>query len=94
MIADETKIRRSPHAAAHGLGESEGGVLLHLESGQYHGLNNVGWAIWNLLEEPRDVGSVVAGVAAQFPDAGAVLHDDVHAFVAGLLERDLVEVIP
>jgi hypothetical protein len=93
MITDATRIRRSPRAAAHGLGETEGGVVLHLESGQYHGLNSVAWAIWNLLGEPREVAAVVTEVQALFPEAGPQAHDDVHAFVASLIERDLVEVV-
>jgi len=93
MITDTTRIKRSPRAAAHGLGESEGGVVLHLESGQYHGLNNVGWAIWNLLSEPREVAAVVTEVQALFPEAAQQARDDVHGFVASLVERDLLEVL-
>ncbi len=30
-------------------------VILHLGSGTYYGLNGVGTAIWNLIQEPRTI---------------------------------------
>ena len=93
MIDDNAKIRRSPQVAAHGLGASEGGVLLHLTSGQYHGVDSVGWTIWNLLEGSRNIAELAEELRVRFPDAPNQLNEDVSTFVRDLLERNLVEVI-
>ena len=52
LIGLESKLRQQPSGGACAtLAEGEGGVLLHLDSGQYHGVNPVGLAIWELLED-------------------------------------------
>ena len=92
VIDDNTKLRRSPNVAGHNLGSNEGGVLLHLQSGQYHGVNNVGWAIWSLLDRPHTISELVAGLQPQFAEVSG-LAEDVRAFVDHLLARDLLEVL-
>jgi len=93
MIDDMMKVRRSPDVAGHHLGNNEGGVLLHLQSGQYHGVNTVGWAIWMLLEEPRGMADLVAELRPQFAEVPS-LADDVRSFVDQLLARNLLEIVP
>lgn len=68
----------------------DGGVLLHLESGQYHGINAVGLAVWELLERPLTLDELVAGVRERFDDASAGVAAEVAAFVESLRHRDLV----
>ena len=72
------------------LAEGEGGVLLHLESGEYHGINEVGCLIWEHLDGERNIDEVVAAVAAGIEDPPADLADHVIAFLESLRERDLV----
>ena len=52
MIEETTILRRNPRVEYRGMGEREGGVLLHLDTAAYHGLNEVGALIWRLLEQP------------------------------------------
>jgi hypothetical protein len=66
----------------------EGGVLLHLDSGQYHGVNNVGALIWSMLDG-RTVEEIAESVSSQVEDAPQHVDDDVRAFVDDLLERGL-----
>ena len=91
MIDETSRVRRSPAVAAHALG-GDGGVLLHLTTGRYHGLDAVGWAIWGLLDGRRSIAQVTEALRAQFPDAPAELPRDVAEFVRALAARDLVEV--
>jgi len=93
VIDETTRIKRSPQVAGQGLAASEGGVLLHLKSGQYHGVDNVGWTIWNLLDGSRSIGELAQELRVRFPDAPGHLNEDVSTFVRDLLERNLVEVI-
>ena len=90
MIDTQTKVRRNPSVVARDLGEGEGAVLLHLGSGQYHGLNPVGLAGWESLEEERSVADVIAALRDRVEDPPAQLDDDVLAFLRGAHERDLI----
>lgn len=92
MIDAKTRIRRNTDVAAHELGGTEGGVLLHLKSGQYHGVDTIGWAIWSLLDGSRSIADLAAELRPRFPDAPDQLADDVTSFLQDLLERDLVQV--
>jgi hypothetical protein len=93
MIDTESKVRRNPSVVARDLAEGEGGVLLHLDSGQYHGVNAVGLAIWELLDEERTVGQVAAALRDRVDEPPAHLEADVVAFLRGVAERDLVTVV-
>ena len=93
MIEATTKVRRHTDVAAHELGGSEGGVLLHLKSGQYHGVDHVGWTIWSLLDGSRSVAEVGDELRRRFPSAGGRIESDLMTFIRGLLDRNLIEVI-
>lgn len=92
VIDEQVRVKRSAEVAAHELGGSEGGVLLHLKSGQYHGIDRVGWTIWGLLDGSRSVAELAAELRRQFPDAPGALLDDIKKFIGDLLERNLVEI--
>jgi Coenzyme PQQ synthesis protein D (PqqD) len=70
----------------------EGGVLLHLGSGEYHGLNAVGQLVWELLTEEHTVAELIA-VVRQRIEAPSGLEEEVLAFLEELRRRDLVEVM-
>ncbi|MDQ7844527.1 MAG: PqqD family protein [Armatimonadota bacterium] len=95
MVIDLTvRVRRNVQVAAHELGGGEGGVLLHLTSGQYHRVDTVGWTIWSLLDGARSLREVAEEVRARYPDAPDHVAADVQGFVADLVRRDLAEVVP
>ena len=73
------------------LAAGEGGVLLHLESGEYHGINEVGCLIWELLDGERTVDGVAVALQDQVDDAPADLTGVVVVFLGDLRERDLVQ---
>jgi hypothetical protein len=83
-------IRRNDRVAFRALTENEGGVLLHLDSGSYHGLNAMGTLIWNLIGEGAKLADLVATIRHELTDAPADLRADVEAFVDDLTERDLL----
>ena len=72
MDANEA-IRRNPQVVYRELAGGSG-VLLHLESGAYHGLNETGSLIWGqrLDDAPDDLGA------------------ETERFLADLRERDLI----
>ena len=75
------------------LTEGEGGVLLHLESGGYHGVNPVGLLIWELLEEERTVAELLQAIADRVEDPPPALESDVMDFLNDVTERDLLIVV-
>ncbi len=83
-------IRRNDRVAFRALTDSEGGVLLHLDSGSYHGLNAMGTLIWNLIGEGTKLGDLVATIRHELTDAPSALSADVEAFVDDLAERHLL----
>jgi Coenzyme PQQ synthesis protein D (PqqD) len=91
MIDPTTTVHRNPRAAFRRLAEGSGGVLLHLDSTQYHGVNEVGAAIWELAESDIAFGDLVASLRGRLDDPPADLEGDVESFLSELSERQLVE---
>lgn len=65
-------------------------VLLHLDSGQYHGLNATGSAIWELVDGNRDLRAIAGELQTDLSDAPCDLLSRVEGFLDELAERDLV----
>lgn len=91
-IEPETKVSKSPEVVARELSAEEGGVLLHLETAQYHGVNPIGLLIWELLDGERTVLEVVELVRARVEGAPPNIEDDVMRFLNDVHERGLVGV--
>ena len=89
---ENMKVTRNERVVYRDLSEDEGAVLLHLDTGAYHGVNNVGGAIWKLLEEEDDVEQVVAKLRLQLRGAPPDLAEEVWEFLHALDQRDLVSI--
>jgi Coenzyme PQQ synthesis protein D (PqqD) len=83
-------IRPTTTLAYQELADGVGGVLLHLETGQYHGVNSVGALVWSLVGDGTSFGDLVDAVREQVEDAPEDLADDVAAFLSELHARDLI----
>jgi len=67
-------------------------VILHPGTGQYHGLNAVGTAIWDRLGNPATVADLAAAVAEAHDEPADRIRSDVEAFLAALHAADLIRV--
>jgi Coenzyme PQQ synthesis protein D (PqqD) len=67
-------------------------VILSLKSGQYFGLNEVGARVWNLIQEPKMVSSVLAAVLEEYDVALDQLESDVLALLEQMMANELIEV--
>ena len=67
-------------------------VLLHLESGEYFGLNEVGTRMWNALIEHRAVEPVVTELSRVYDVSKSQLRRDLLALVSSLREQRLLEI--
>jgi hypothetical protein len=94
MIDPTTRIRRNPDVVFRSLEDEQGGVLLHMQSGEYHGLNELGSLIWGLIESETSFSGLVEGVRAETEDAPASVEQDVSGFIDDLSARDLVQLTP
>ena len=89
-IANDQMIRPNPRSTFRELAEGSGGVLLHLDTAAYHGLNGIGVAVWSLIQPGITFGALIDALRAQIPDAPPTLDDEIATFLGQLRERDLV----
>lgn len=67
-------------------------VILHPETGTYHGLNDVGTEIWERIQDPTPVEDLATAIAAEYDAADERVRSDVESFLADLLAADLIRV--
>jgi coenzyme PQQ synthesis protein D (PqqD) len=82
-------IVRNPRIAARALSDG-GGVLLHLDTSAYHGLNKTGWKIWTLIESGSTLDSLVERLGTEIGRPVPTLRDDTQRFVDSLVARGLI----
>lgn len=85
-------IKKNPRVVYRELGEGEGGVLLHMETGQYHGLNKVGALIWSLIDGATTLSGILTRLRERLNDAPAQLEEDITRFLRDLEERNLIQI--
>ena len=90
MIEETTVLRRNPRVEYRSVGEGEGGVLLHLYTAAYHGLNEVGALIWRLLEEPKPFDVLLREMRGELQEVPSRFEDEIRQFLSELAERDLI----
>jgi len=67
-------------------------ILLDLEEGVYYGLNSVGGAIWEEIQEPMLIEDIVRAITNTYDVERGQCREDVLALVADLEENGLVDV--
>jgi hypothetical protein len=91
-IDREFVIRPNPRATYRKLADGSGGVLLHLDTAAYHGLNEVGAFVWSILEPGITFNELMTRLSDEFIDAPPTLEDDIAYFLRSLEERGLVSI--
>jgi len=66
----------------------EGGVLLHLDSGSYHGINGIGVLVWSMLDG-RTVEEIADAIRSEVEAPPPDVDSDIREFVHDLIERGL-----
>lgn len=67
-------------------------VILHVGSGKYFGLNEVGQFVWQRIHEPVTVGDLCDAVLQEYAVDAGQCEQDVIALLTTLAEKGLVEV--
>jgi hypothetical protein len=91
MINDSAVITPSDRVEYRRLGPGDGAVLLRLDTGAYHGINDVGALVWTLLDGST-FAAVVDAARSQLDDAPDSLDDELGTFLRELEERGLVTI--
>lgn len=86
-----TRVRRHPDQIA---AEADGEVLMmHVESGNYYGLNEVASYIWKQLDEPRTIAELCEAIQAEFAVDEARCLADALVFLQGMIDDRLAQVV-
>ncbi len=67
-------------------------VILNLQSGVYHGLNEVGARIWNLIQEPKIVKNIKKMLLTEYEIEPEVCNSDILELLHVLRASGLIEV--
>jgi len=68
-------------------------VLLHVDTGVYYGLDEVGARIWSLLAKGQSTSIILTTLIEEYDVDPAEVHHDVSAFIDRLLELGLAQVV-
>lgn len=71
---------------------SKGAVILGLSEGKYFELNEVGARIWNLIQQPRSVQSIVETLMTEYDVDAERCESDVYSLANQMLARSLIEI--
>ena len=67
-------------------------VLLHVDTGTYHGLDAIGTRIWTLIERPTKVSALCDTLCEEFDVEREPCERDVVSFLESLKEAELVSI--
>jgi hypothetical protein len=93
MIPPSTTVSRSDRALYRDLAEGEGGVVLHLDTGAYHGVDEVGAAVWKMLDGAT-FAEVLALLRTELDGVPPTFDDEIGDFLEELAARALVVLGP
>ena len=88
-IPVDTHVQAFPRQISSEAGDEE--VVLHLDTGQYHGLEGVGAFVWRLVREGATVGELESAIRREYEVEPDRCRDDLQTLLAELHERKLVE---
>jgi hypothetical protein len=90
QITSESTVAPTRRLVSADLGEEV--ILLHLETGLYYGLENVGARIWKLLQKPVKVGEIESALLDEYEVEPETCHAEVVTLLQRLIDQNLVEV--
>ena len=89
-ITIDSRVVRSPNQVWSAVGDQL--VMFNFEAGKYFGINAVGAAVWERIEQPALVADICADLEKQFAVSPEQCASSVLKFLRTLEERGLVVV--
>jgi hypothetical protein len=83
----DTRIRHSPNATFQIVADEA--ILIHLNTGVYYSLNDVGTAFWNMMDGQRTIGACADAIAADYSAPREVVLSDLLELAADLAAEGL-----
>jgi len=68
-------------------------VILHIETGKYCGLNEVGTLIWDTIEDATSFNDLVQKIMSEFDVTQDICSENLQTFLADMQSNNLIEVI-
>ena len=65
-------------------------VILHLKTGSYYGLNEVGTRIWNLIQNPTTFDSILKIILSEYDVEQQQLEIDLQKILQDLYDKGLI----
>lgn len=65
-------------------------VMMNIETGSYASMNETGKSIWELLEEPKSIESVLTSLTEEYDISFEAAEKDVLPFIEQLLQQKIV----
>jgi hypothetical protein len=66
-------------------------VMMSIENGEYYGLAAVASQIWQLLEKPNDLQSIVEKLTSEYDVSFEQCQIDVTEFIQNMLDEEIVK---
>ena len=89
-IDGTTIVRRNARVVSRSLEGQSGALLLHLDTTAYHGINQVGGLVWDLVSDGISFDDLIGELQAQLESVPGSLVEDIAAFLIELNDRDLI----
>ena len=86
MEAD-SRVKHSPNATFQIVADEA--ILIHLNTGVYYSLNDVGTSFWNMLDGQRTIGECADAIAAEYDAPRDVILSDLIELANDLASEDL-----
>jgi len=67
-------------------------VLLDISSGVYFGMKGVGWTLWQYLESPRSLQSILDHLTSEYAVERSVCQQQTLAFIDKLAQHGLIDI--
>jgi hypothetical protein len=83
------RLRHSPNATFQNVADEA--ILIHLQTGVYYSLNEVGAAYWNMLDGTRTIADCATAIAAEYAAPPEVIAADLLEISADLMKEGLAE---
>jgi DNA phosphorothioation-dependent restriction protein DptG len=90
MVAKCDIVSVSPHQVYTTLGSEA--VVLELQASNYFGMNDVGTAVWNFLQQPREVSDVIEHIVTNYEVSAEQAEIEILSFIQNLVDKNLVVV--
>ena len=89
-FSEDSMIRRKDEIIS---GDVDGEtVLMSIEGGNYHSLNETGSRIWELLESPCTVDRIIETLKNEYDAEPEAIIREAYQFLEILLERDAIQI--